>query len=635
MAESFNEHMESLIRDKLNHEKIKLWLPPYTTELGEKGEIPKEMVERFSTDLGLCEDVILTVCEHLRCHALEKLAARKKFQQSGIASLKIKLSGKLPDEMTKCQKLLSLEVGLQQHGQVLKNEISKHSGLDPHRLKIISGGRVIEDDQSLLEQNVKHGSQVMAICLSETETEARLQQQQMDKFNQTKQAAELLAGTTQSSDGDDYYLQIADQSGKSLNLPKEERQALTLAMTLHEKGRAALKKKEYAEALLLLLEADKQFSKCRADILNAVDNYAIVCLDIVWCYLCLKNIRELPNAESRLRSCEECFHRSYGQNLERLTMVKGGTGVELALFVRLHLLQAILAFHQNRMNDSRNLLEKAELELGKLHIDSDKMTELMTMGFTQHEARLGLRACQNNVTRAVAHITQKKQEKREIREKEKEERKQNKLAKRFGKTAAGQMIDMTKYDQLVSMGFPKGACSEALKQSNNNLDLALQVLEEHPEYLSLPDPPVEKIAIPDEMIAQVVSMGFDPQVARTALERFGLNVTSALDELIKYGGVLPENLHSPSTRRPHSGSSSQKTAEQIQREKEAMERISDDIPDEEDDYLDLTLEEEKEFLAEYKALVESSTTLSSTYKDGVDLQGTFKKLGWGGSAGNL
>ena len=36
-------------------------------------------------------------------------------------------------------------------------------------------------------------------------------------------------------------------------------QSLTLAMTLHEKGRAALKTKKFSKALLLLLEADKEF----------------------------------------------------------------------------------------------------------------------------------------------------------------------------------------------------------------------------------------------------------------------------------------------------------------------------------------------------------------------------------------
>ena len=28
------------VREKLNTEKVKLWLPPYTTETQEKGEIP-------------------------------------------------------------------------------------------------------------------------------------------------------------------------------------------------------------------------------------------------------------------------------------------------------------------------------------------------------------------------------------------------------------------------------------------------------------------------------------------------------------------------------------------------------------------------------------------------------------------
>ena len=38
------------------------------------------------------------------------------------------------------------------------------------------------------------------------------------------------------------------------------------------------------------------YRQCRSEVLNAVDNYAILCLDIVWCYLQLKSIRDLPNA---------------------------------------------------------------------------------------------------------------------------------------------------------------------------------------------------------------------------------------------------------------------------------------------------------------------------------------------------
>ena len=57
--------------------------------------------------------------------------------------------------------------------------------------------------------------------------------------------------------------QVADQSGKPLDLPPEEKRSLVIAMSLHEKGRAALKRREHAAALVLLLEAEAEFGQCR------------------------------------------------------------------------------------------------------------------------------------------------------------------------------------------------------------------------------------------------------------------------------------------------------------------------------------------------------------------------------------
>ena len=65
-------------------------------------------------------------------------------------------------------------------------------------------------------------------------------------------------------------------------------------------------------------------------------------LDISWCYLRIGNLNELPNAQERLKECENNFKKSYGENLERVMALKGNSSSEAVLYVRLHLLQGIL-----------------------------------------------------------------------------------------------------------------------------------------------------------------------------------------------------------------------------------------------------------------------------------------------------
>lgn len=83
-------------------------------------------------------------------------------------------------------------------------------------------------------------------------------------------------------------MKLEDQDGNSIHIPPEEKRALMMALAMHEKGRAALKKELFNEALVLLLEADNEYSTCNSKLLQSVDNYALLNLDIVWCYLMLK-----------------------------------------------------------------------------------------------------------------------------------------------------------------------------------------------------------------------------------------------------------------------------------------------------------------------------------------------------------
>lgn len=81
---------------------------------------------------------------------------------------------------------------------------------------------------------------------------------------------------------------MEDQTGKAIHLPPKERRSLMMALALHEKGKAALKKESYSEALVMFLEADGEYQSCTSSLLQAVDNWALLNLDIVWCFLCLR-----------------------------------------------------------------------------------------------------------------------------------------------------------------------------------------------------------------------------------------------------------------------------------------------------------------------------------------------------------
>ncbi|XP_062613974.1 NEDD8 ultimate buster 1-like [Saccostrea cucullata] len=593
------------VRQKLNAEKIKLWLPPYTTAENNQGNIPQTLCEEYSKDLQIPAFEIREMLEHLRQHALQKLSEREQFQKTGKATLKIKASGQRENK-EKITVTETVEIQLTCTGHNLRQILSERLGLPEHHLKIICHGHVISMNKQLQEQNVKHGSQMMCLCLSVSEAEAARKEDEVLQMMNTRQAAELLSNKV-GKDDYDVNIQIADQSGRPLQLPPEEKKALTLAMTLHEKGRVALKKKEITKALLLLLEADKEFRKCGANILNAVDNYAVLCLDIVWCYLCLQNVEELPDADQRLRSSEECFIRSYGANLERVAAVKGESGTQLALYMKLHLLQGIVAFHHHRIAEAHSLLRKAEEELNRLKVDENKLSQVMMMGFDEREGRLGLRATNGDVTKAIQHIIEKRKEKEEIEKKVKEERRMKKIQKDLGETASGKRVNVSLYENLVSMGYGKGAAAAALRQTDNDLNQALEVLQLHPELLHLPDPEKKSISITDDMIAQVVAMGFDPVMASRALQLFSGNVQKALEELIQKGGLLPSSSEESSSS--SSGSSPESEAGPSHRtseeERRTIEDLVSDLPKDEEDYLDLTLQEEAQYLEEYLAKVNS------------------------------
>ncbi|XP_069770935.1 NEDD8 ultimate buster 1-like isoform X2 [Narcine bancroftii] len=560
------------------------------------------LAEKYASHLCIDMKNVESVLESLRCNSLQGLSAKKTFEDTGIATIRINYTHDEKRKKTKMTTKLNISAG------DLRAEIAKLTGMNEKHVKLIMNSKVLKMDRTLAEQNVKNNSLIMIMQITVTEEEAKEQEmicqdeikeqdERKAKISRTRKGAELLAQHGENTNVP--YLEIADQKGQPIPIPEVERKALLLAMTLHEKGRAFMKKRDYASALLYLLDADEEFGKCGSKFLDTVDNRAVLQLEIVWCFLQLEQLDCLRDAEERLRWAQTRLNNCHGENLERLYNLKGSTANEQVLYLRLKVLQGVVLYHKGNLYRAREHLNEAEVLLRNLSVDDIKVVQLMSLGFTAQEARLGLRACDNDVNLAASHIYQRRENKAEIRRKERAERKRKK---------------QESINSLVAMGFSEKAAAKALRSTNNILERAVELLRCNPEPVYQEDVagPSNHVEISDETINRVAYLGFDHSAAEVALRRFNGNVERAVQALIDHGGYLPASLLNsyPSSLSPEEAEV-EEPSEEKQKEREIVEEVMADIPEHEEDYLDMTLEEEREVIIKYKTWLQGSQQSTS------------------------
>lgn len=608
------------IRAKLNEQNVKLWeLPFYNPSTRESIELELEKLAKSFheqlTNVAL-PDCLQTV-RKLQQNALDKLASKDEFTRTGVATLRIRAPTQGAANRHFDVKCKTAEPALE-----LAKLVAEQVQTDVGRIKLVSAGRVLHLDRTLAEQNVRNGATVMALIMVQSAEAAQQESNTFDRVYKIRSDAEKIIDGNERSD----FLSLEDQDGNALHLPKAEKKALLMALTLYEKGKAALRKENFEEALLLFLEADSDFRMCNSQLLTVVDNYALLNLDIVWCYLCLKNLNQLPDAEQRLRLCEEKFRQSYGENMRRVTAIKGTQQCsEKALLLRLHLLKAVLFFHQNKREEAGIMFQVVETEIQSLRVDDGALSTLLDCGFELTESRIALRACSNNLEAAIEFINGRRET---VTANEKKSKRERDIYKRIGHSDDTR-INIELVDQLVEMGFSESLAAVALRKNGNDLVEALNDLHSKPD--SLKTELASSIEPCKKLTAKLVDLGFHEEVAQSVLKQTLNNFDEAVEFLVnarqnnEYDFLLAaatadsssaSSSSEPSAERSSedacpAGPSRKKVKNERKSESDAKQEMLDilyksfskDIESNSDTYLDLPLVEEATILEQYKKLL--------------------------------
>ncbi|CAH2248555.1 jg24157 [Pararge aegeria aegeria] len=642
------EHEDLLIklRAKLNEEKVKLWEAPFISDGGGISQSVKELATKYAASLNIDEDLVTEGLHELQLHSIEKFKANEEYKETGCATIQVRatLSGEKA-RVVKITKQLSIS------GEDLIESVAELLGVAKNRLKLIYHGKLIKHTQSLQEQGIKNGAQVMALVMAEAPEKVVKEDKIYMEMKSTLDDATLLSEYVDDIGDDDEYMKLEDQSGKAVNLPPAERRALLVGLALHERGRAAAIKKDYSLALVLLLESDRQLNECRSGILASVDNVAVLQLDIAWCYLCLRSLAAAGDAAARLARAEAAFVATYGADHHRLIALKGTNGYgfpltpdrkghvlgqpiitknkrenvkllhacaanERVLFMRLYLLQGIVAFHRNKRAEARTLLEKAEAELKYLKVDENSVQALMELGWTPGQATTGLRATAGDLDRAHHFLEERRKEREEAREKHKQESRSSALTagvrrerRLLGACADGSAVQPQLVAALQGMGYAKRLAVAALRSANNSVAEAVRLIQEHPEqfmgrYMNISTLSSEDSLVePDNnLLNELVAMGYPPEPARNALRLAGNQISGAVD-LLAIAASQAFYYSNPSTSADPATKKKDAVLKRLRKRELALNRLRTAIRPEEDDYLSTPLTEEEQFLAQYKSLL--------------------------------
>lgn len=518
---------------------------------------------------------------------------------------------------------------------MLREEVAKRASCGPESINLIWSGKLLKDENlKLIELGIKNNGKVLAtrVCSDQGKSlkeEFMAEEERSSRLARVKAAAIALSKrhAAGSLPVEDFNIELEDQSGQKVHLGSEtDQRAVMMGLMLHANAKQMIKKENYKDALEVLSMGEEAFSLCNPKVIELVDNVPILQIDMVWCYFMLRDIRWLSEAGIRLAKAREGIERSHGKDASRVRVLQNGRYPELALHLRLELLEGVVSFHSGQFEKSKKVLTSAQAKYFQLQVPDEALSLLMSMGYKERNSKRALRMSNQQIDRAIDFLVEEKAKKEKKREEDIQRRNEIMEQKRYGMTPLRKAVDLQSLHMLVSIGFEKELAAEALRRNENDTQKALDDLT-NPETNSAIQLDIEsrkrkrQRQANEAAIEELISMGFERSEVVTAVQAFGTkeqalnallgtekaNPTAPDDSNVIPSGSMPDeaSLGSWSEVGDAGGSSSAKKGEE--RDLEMEDELAEDLRngDAFSDY-DIEVTKEGEAINEYLTLLASA-----------------------------
>ncbi|KAK1550383.1 hypothetical protein Q3G72_018234 [Acer saccharum] len=228
---------------------------------------------------------------------------------------------------------------------MLREEVAKQSSMLPETINLICAGKVLKDgngSEKLSQLGIKNNAKILATRVSADEGKSLVAEEERSRrLTRVKAAAAALV--ERHADGslplEDFNIELEDQNRETIRFGTEtDRRAMMMGLMLHANAKKLIRRQLYTDALEVLTMGE------------LVDNVPLLQIDMVWCYFMLRDISWLSVAGMHLQKAREGIERANGKDSFRMRLLQAGRHPELALHLRMELLEGVVAYHSDLYN---------------------------------------------------------------------------------------------------------------------------------------------------------------------------------------------------------------------------------------------------------------------------------------------